>query len=73
MAEDGDEAVPHSLTLMAGPIDARVNPTIVNDLAAGRSLEWFERNVIGDRAAAVSPGPAAACTPGSSRSRRSCG
>ena len=47
MAEDGDEAVPHSLTLMAGPIDARVNPTIVNDLAAGRSLEWFERNVIG--------------------------
>ena len=39
--------VPHSLTLMAGPIDARVNPTIVNDLAAGRSLEWFERNVIG--------------------------
>jgi len=47
MAEDDDEAVPHSLTLMAGPIDARVNPTIVNDLAAGRSLEWFERNVIG--------------------------
>ena len=47
MAEDGDEALPHSLTLMAGPIDARVNPTIVNDLAAGRSLEWFERNVIG--------------------------
>jgi poly(3-hydroxybutyrate) depolymerase len=46
MAEDGDEAVPHSLTLMAGPIDARVSPTIVNDLAAGRSLEWFERNVI---------------------------
>jgi poly(3-hydroxybutyrate) depolymerase len=47
MAEDGDGALPHSLTLMAGPIDARVNPTIVNDLAAGRSLEWFERNVIG--------------------------
>jgi poly(3-hydroxybutyrate) depolymerase len=46
MAEDGDEAAPHSLTLMAGPIDARVNPTIVNDLAAGRSPEWFERNVI---------------------------
>jgi poly(3-hydroxybutyrate) depolymerase len=47
MAEDGDAAVPHSLTLMAGPIDARVNPTIVNDLAAGRSVEWFEHNVIG--------------------------
>ena len=46
MAEDGDEAVPASLTLMAGPIDARVSPTMVNDLAAGRPLEWFERNVI---------------------------
>jgi polyhydroxyalkanoate depolymerase len=46
MAEDGDTAVPSSLTLMAGPIDARVNPTVVNDLAAGRPLEWFERNVI---------------------------
>jgi poly(3-hydroxybutyrate) depolymerase len=46
MAEDEDDAVPHSVTLMAGPIDARVNPTVVNDLAAGRSLEWFERNVV---------------------------
>jgi poly(3-hydroxybutyrate) depolymerase len=46
MAEDDDEAVPHSLTLMAGPIDARVNPTIVNDLAAGRSRDWFERNTV---------------------------
>ena len=47
MAEDGDDALPHSVTLMAGPIDARVNPTIVNDLAAGRSIEWFEHNVVG--------------------------
>jgi polyhydroxyalkanoate depolymerase len=46
MAEDGDDAVPASLTLMAGPIDARISPTIVNDLSAGRPLEWFERNVI---------------------------
>jgi len=38
--------VPASLTLMGGPIDARVSPTIVNDLSAGRPLEWFERNVI---------------------------
>ena len=64
MAEDGDPAVPRSLTLMAGPIDARVNPTIVNDLAAGRSLEWFERNVIGIVPRRVSPGPAAGCIPG---------
>jgi polyhydroxyalkanoate depolymerase len=47
MAEDGDPATPRSLTLMAGPIDARVSPTVVNDLAAGRPREWFERNVIG--------------------------
>ena len=37
MAEDDDAALPRSLTLMAGPIDARINPTIVNDLAAGRA------------------------------------
>jgi len=47
MAEDDDPAVPHSLTLMAGPIDARVNPTVVNDLAVARPIDWFERNVIG--------------------------
>jgi poly(3-hydroxybutyrate) depolymerase len=46
MAEDDHPAAPHSLTLMAGPIDARVSPTMVNDLAAARPIEWFERNVI---------------------------
>jgi polyhydroxyalkanoate depolymerase len=34
------------MTLMAGPIDARLSPTAVNDLALGRPIEWFERNVI---------------------------
>lgn len=33
MAEDGDPAQPRTLTLMAGPIDTRVNPTEVNELA----------------------------------------
>lgn len=46
MAEDDNPATPASLTLMAGPIDVRQNPTGVNDLATERSLEWFERNVI---------------------------
>jgi poly(3-hydroxybutyrate) depolymerase len=41
-----DRSVPRSMILMAGPIDARVNPTAVNRFADGRSLEWFERNVI---------------------------
>jgi len=47
MAEDGDPAQPPSLTLMAGPIDARVNPTRVNELAISRPIEWFESTLIG--------------------------
>lgn len=47
MAEDGDPAQPPSLTLMAGPIDARVNPTKVNELAMSRPIEWFEATLIG--------------------------
>jgi poly(3-hydroxybutyrate) depolymerase len=42
----GDPAVPRSMILMAGPIDARESPTAVNRYAEGRTLEWFERNVI---------------------------
>ena len=47
MAEDADPAQPRSMTLMAGPIDTRVNPTEVNRLATSRPIEWFERNLIG--------------------------
>ena len=46
MAESGDPCVPRTLTLMAGPIDTRINPTAVNDLATTRPIEWFEQNVI---------------------------
>ncbi len=46
MAENGDPAQPHSVTLMAGPIDTRVNPTKVNELAQSRPIDWFERNLI---------------------------
>jgi len=46
MAEARNPAQPRSLTLMAGPIDARVNPTRVNDLAMSRPIEWFERHLI---------------------------
>jgi poly(3-hydroxybutyrate) depolymerase len=46
MCEDNHPARPASLTLMAGPIDTRVVPTKVNEFATGRSLEWFERNMI---------------------------
>jgi poly(3-hydroxybutyrate) depolymerase len=46
MAEAGDPAQPRSITLMAGPIDPRVNPTKVNELAESRPIAWFERNLI---------------------------
>jgi poly(3-hydroxybutyrate) depolymerase len=46
MAEAGHPAQPRTLTLMAGPIDTRVDPTVVNDLAMSKPLSWFERNVI---------------------------
>ncbi|HTH59277.1 MAG TPA: polyhydroxyalkanoate depolymerase [Paraburkholderia sp.] len=46
MAADHDPAQPASMTLMAGPIDCRVNPTKVNDLANSKPLDWFERYLI---------------------------
>jgi poly(3-hydroxybutyrate) depolymerase len=46
MAEDDHPLQPRSLTLMAGPIDTRINPTKVNELATGRPIEWFERTLI---------------------------
>jgi poly(3-hydroxybutyrate) depolymerase len=46
LAEDGDPAQPRSLTLMAGPVDARVNPNRVNLMAERRPLATFERRLI---------------------------
>jgi poly(3-hydroxybutyrate) depolymerase len=46
MARDRGVPPARSTTLMAGPIDARINPTSVNELAASRDIDWFERNVI---------------------------
>jgi len=46
MAQDGHPAQPRSLTLMAGPIDCRVNPTTVNELATSKPLSWFEEHMI---------------------------
>jgi len=45
MAQAGNPAQPRSMTLMAGPIDVRVNPTTVDDLAAKQTIEWFERTL----------------------------
>jgi poly(3-hydroxybutyrate) depolymerase len=47
MSEDGHPATPLSLTLMAGPIDCRISPTAVNELAVTKPIAWFEKNLIG--------------------------
>lgn len=46
MAKEKDPLQPASLTLMAGPIDTRVSPTSVNELATSKPIEWFRSNMI---------------------------
>jgi len=46
MAQSQHAAQPRSITLMAGPIDTRVHPTKVNELATSKPISWFERNLI---------------------------
>jgi poly(3-hydroxybutyrate) depolymerase len=46
MEADEDPYVPVSMVLMGGPIDTRVNPTVVNTLAERRGTEWFHDHVI---------------------------
>ncbi len=40
------EPTPRTLTLMGGPIDARVNPTVVNRFATDHSLDFFASQMI---------------------------
>ncbi|ACP27103.1 polyhydroxyalkanoate depolymerase [Sinorhizobium fredii NGR234] len=46
MEADNDPLSPATMTLMGGPIDTRINPTAVNQLAEQRPVEWFRDNVI---------------------------
>jgi poly(3-hydroxybutyrate) depolymerase len=46
MAQGNHPAQPRSMTLMAGPIDTRINPTKVNELAKSKDIGWFERTLI---------------------------
>ncbi|KEA04639.1 polyhydroxyalkanoate depolymerase [Rhizobium rhizogenes] len=46
MEAAGDPLSPASMTLMGGPIDTRINPTAVNQLAKDKPLEWFADNVV---------------------------
>jgi poly(3-hydroxybutyrate) depolymerase len=46
MAAAKDPCTPATMTFMGSPIDARRSPTAPNKLAEGRSIEWFEKNMI---------------------------
>jgi poly(3-hydroxybutyrate) depolymerase len=46
MSEDKDPDVPSSMTLMGGPIDTRLAPTAVNQVAEARGTEWFRSHTI---------------------------
>ena len=46
MEANDDPYVPHSMTLMGGPIDTRVNSNAVNKMAEQRGIDWFRNHVI---------------------------
>jgi polyhydroxyalkanoate depolymerase len=47
MAANRDNNQPASMTLMAGPMDTRINPTKVNELATDKPIEWFRDRMTG--------------------------
>ena len=46
METNEDPLSPASMTLMGGPIDTRINPTAVNQLAKDKPIKWFQDNVV---------------------------
>ncbi len=46
MGKEQDALAPLAMVLMGGPIDTTKNPTAVNKLAEGKSLDWFKRTAI---------------------------
>ncbi len=46
MSSRNDAAIPVTMTMMGGPIDARKSPTQVNNLATTKPFSWFEHHVI---------------------------
>ena len=63
MAEDGNPARPRSLTLIGGPVDARIAPTREEALARLLPLAWFAYNAV-DRVPAQYPGAGRRVRPG---------
>ncbi len=46
MAADNDPNRPASMTFMGSPIDARLSPTVTNQLAEAKPFTWFKSNMI---------------------------
>jgi poly(3-hydroxybutyrate) depolymerase len=46
MEAKNDPYTPLTMTLMGGPIDTRLSPTKVNDVAVDKGVDWFRSNVI---------------------------
>jgi poly(3-hydroxybutyrate) depolymerase len=46
MAEEDDPDRPRTMTFMGSPIDARLSPTVTNQLAENKPFTWFESNMI---------------------------
>ena len=46
LAQDNDANQPRSMTLMGGPIDVTVAPTVPSRMARMHPVEWYERTVI---------------------------
>jgi poly(3-hydroxybutyrate) depolymerase len=46
MEAERDPYAPPTMTLMGGPIDTRLSPTKVNDVAVDKGVDWFRSNVI---------------------------
>ena len=46
LENEGCRVVPRSMTMISGPIDARVSPTRVNDFALDHSLAWLEASLV---------------------------
>jgi poly(3-hydroxybutyrate) depolymerase len=46
MAAANDPMQPRSITLMGGPIDTRLSPTVPNDLAMRNSMMWFRQSMV---------------------------
>jgi poly(3-hydroxybutyrate) depolymerase len=63
LAAAGDAAQPRSVTLMAGPVDTRVNPNRINTMAATKPLSSFEQRLI-DTVPARYPGAGRRVYPG---------